>query len=60
MAAAATIYSREGVARHRQRTPELATTPTACQRAKKRHEMLGGDIRVALAASREVALVCFF
>ena len=53
-AAAAAIYSREVVARRRQRTPELATTPAACHRVRKRRKPLGGDIRVAPAASREV------
>ena len=52
--AAAAIYSREGVARRRQRTPALATAPVACQRAKKRQNPIGGDLRVAPAASREV------
>ena len=52
--ATAAIYSREGVARHRQRTPELATAPAACERAKKRRNPIGGDLRVAPAASREV------
>ena len=54
-AAAAAIYSREVVARRRQRTPELATAPAACHRTRKRRKTLGGDIRVAPAASREVA-----
>ena len=52
--AVAAIYSREGVARRRQRTPALTTAPAACQRAKKRRNPIGGDLRVALAASREV------
>ena len=54
-AATVAIYSREGVARRRQRTPELATAPAACHRARKRRKMLGGDIRVVPAGSREVA-----
>jgi hypothetical protein len=33
--ATAAIYSREGVARRRQRMPALATAPATCQRAKK-------------------------
>ena len=52
--AAAAIYSREGVARRRQRMPALATAPAACQRVKKRRNPIGGDLRVASAASREV------
>ena len=59
-AAAAAIYSWEVVARRRQRTPELATAPAACHHARKQRKTLGGDIRVAPAASREVALGCFF
>ena len=53
--AAAAIYSREGVARRRQRTPELATAPAVCHRVRKQRKTLGGDIRVASATSREVA-----
>ena len=52
--AAAAIYSREGVARRRQRTPELATALAACQCAKKRQNPIGDDLRVAPAASTEV------
>ena len=58
--AAAAIYSREGVARRRQRTDGPATAPATCQGARKRRNPIGGDIRVAPAASREVALGCFF
>ena len=54
-AAAAAIYSREGVARRRQHTNGPATAPAACQSARKRRNLIGGDIRVAPAASREVA-----
>ena len=55
--AATAIYSREGVVRRRQRTPTLATAPAACQRAKKRQNPIGGDLRVAPAASREVEVI---
>ena len=58
--AAATIYSQEGVAWRRQRTRGPATAPAASQCARKRRNLIGGDIRVAPAASREVALGCFF
>ena len=52
--AAAAIYSREGVARRRQRMLALATALAAYQRAKKRRNPIGGDLRVVPAASREV------
>ena len=50
------IYSQEGVARRRQRTLEPATAPAACQRARKRHKMLGGGSCVAPAVSGDVNL----
>ena len=59
-AAAAAIYSREGVVRRRQRTNGPTTAPAVCQCVRKRRNLIGGDIRVAPAASREVALGCFF
>ena len=52
--AAAAIYSQEGVARRRQRTDGPATAPAACQGVRKWRNLIGGDIRVAPAASREV------
>ena len=54
--AVAAIYRREGVARCRQRMNELATVLAACQCARKRRKSIGGENRVAPAASREVAL----
>ena len=55
-AATVAIYSREGVARRRQRTLEPATAPAACQRVRKRCKTLGGGSCVAPAVSGDVNL----
>jgi hypothetical protein len=37
--------------------PALATAPATCQRAKKQWNPIGGDLRVAPAASRVVEVI---